>query len=223
MINYTILGNEMQVLALNMKEGDKVYAEPGHVVYKDNSVKFDMKARGGILKSLSRSLTGSDFFVAELEGPGIATMSGFMPGKIIPIELNGNSLLVEHTSFLAAENSVNYGASLARLSAGILGGEGLFMARFSGDGVVWLHAIGGVIQLNLVQGQQVQVEASHLLAFDDGMSYGITRVGGLKTMLLSGLEGEGLFFVNITGPGRVFMHAVSRLQLAASLLKVLKV
>ncbi|BBG27966.1 TIGR00266 family protein [Sulfuracidifex tepidarius] len=223
MINYTISGNDMQVLILNLQGGDKIYAEPGHVVYKDVSVKFDMKAKGGILKSISRSLTGSDFFVAELEGPGVSTMSGFMPGKIIPLELNNNSILVEHTSFLAAEESVEYGASLARLSAGILGGEGLFMARFSGIGMVWLHAIGGLVQLNLAEGQEVQIEASHLLAFDEGMQYGITRVGGLKTMILSGLEGEGLFFVNIKGPGRVFMHAVSRLQLAASLLKVLKV
>jgi uncharacterized protein (AIM24 family) len=139
------------------------------------------------------------------------------------MELNGNSILVEHTSFLAAEDTVDYGASLARLSAGILGGEGLFLAKFSGNGTVWLHGIGGMLQLNLLDGQEVQIEASHLLAFDEGMQYGISRVGGLKTMILSGLEGEGLFFVTIRGPGRVFMHAVSRLQFAASLLNVLRV
>ncbi len=223
MINYTILGNDMQTLSVTLDQGQKVFAEPGHIVYKDLSVRLDMKARGGLLRSLSRSLTGSDFFVAELQGPGVVSMSGLLPGKIIPMELNGNSILVEHTSFLAAEDTVDYGASLARLSAGILGGEGLFLARFSGNGMVWLHGIGGMLQLNLLDGQEVQIEASHLLAFDEGMQYGISRVGGLKTMILSGLEGEGLFFVTIRGPGRVFMHAVSRLQLAASLLNVLRV
>ncbi len=54
------------------------------------------------------------------------------------------------------------------------------------------------LQLGGDGGEEVDVEAGHLLAFDaGGMQYGIKRAGGLKTMLLGG---EGLFFVNIRGP-----------------------
>ncbi|EZQ10581.1 MULTISPECIES: TIGR00266 family protein [Acidianus] len=218
---YQIIGEDMQYLQADLLPQDLIYGEPAHLVSKDFTVSFEMKMRGGLLKALGRALTGSDFFVTEVKGPGKVTFSGFLPGKIIEIPLNNSSLLVEHSSFLAAESSVEYGATLARLTAGILGGEGLFMAKFSGSGRVWIHAVGGVITRYLNPGEKIQIEASHLLAFNEGMRYGIARVGGLKTMLLSGLEGEGIFFVEIEGPGMIWAHAVSRLQLAASIAKMI--
>ena len=43
------------------------------------------------------------------------------------------------------------------------------------------------------------------------MSYGISRVGGIKSMLFSH---EGWFFVKIEGPGRVYLHTATAQQLA---------
>ena len=35
----------------------------------------------------------------------------------------------------------------------------------------------------LKAGERIQIEAGHLLAFDGNMSYGISRVEGIKSML----------------------------------------
>jgi uncharacterized protein (AIM24 family) len=43
------------------------------------------------------------------------------------------------------------------------------------------------------------------------MNYGISKVGGIKSMLFSH---EGWFFVEIEGAGRVYLHMTTAQQLA---------
>jgi uncharacterized protein (AIM24 family) len=107
---------------------------------------------------------------------------------------------------------------MARLSVGILGGEGLFLARFYGNGNLFIHSYGGLYMRDLAPGEIIQVEASHLMAFQDGMQYSVSRVGGLKSLLFAH---EGLFFVTLQGPGRVWIHSLTAEQLAASLIPYL--
>ena len=202
----------MQYLKVALSSGEKIYADSGHLISKDKNVGFNTVSQGGFLSGLKRAITGSTFFVSELTGPGDVVLAGFFPGKIFPVELNGtSSLLAESHSFLAMEQSVKYDSQMARLGAGILAGEGLFLAKFSGNGKVFLHAYGGLIVKDLKPGEKIQVEAGHLLAFDGNMNYGFSKVGGIKSMLFAH---EGWFFVEIEGPGRVYLHTTTAQQLA---------
>ena len=212
MVSYTVEGADMQYLRVALSSGEKIYADSGHLISKDMNVGFSTVSQGGFLSGLKRAVTGSTFFVSELTGPGEVVLAGFFPGKIFPVELTGSSsLLAESHSFLAMEPSVNYDSQMARLGAGLLAGEGLFLAKFSGYGKIFLHAYGGLIVKELKAGERIQIEAGHLLAFDGNMSYGISRVGGIKSMLFSH---EGWFFVEIEGPGRVYLHTTTAQQLA---------
>ena len=150
MPQYSIEGNEMQVLKVSLGEGEKVYADGGHLLYKDIGVKMNTTLRGGFLSGLKRALTGGTFFVTEFEGAGNAAFAGIFPGKIFEIHFNGmKSILAEQHSFLLAEPSVNYDAQMARLGAGILAGEGLFFARFHGVGRLFLHSYGNLQVIEL--------------------------------------------------------------------------
>jgi len=202
----------MQFLRVALASGEKIYADSGHLISKDKNMGFNTVSQGGFLSGLKRAITGSTFFVSELTGPGEVVLAGFFPGKIFPVELNGtSSLLAESHSFLAMEPSVKYDSQMARLGAGILAGEGLFLAKFSGYGKVFLHAYGGLIIKEMKAGEKIQVEAGHLLAFDGNMNYSFSRVGGIKSMLFAH---EGWFFVEIEGPGRVYLHTTTAQQLA---------
>ncbi|ABW01317.1 TIGR00266 family protein [Caldivirga maquilingensis] len=214
-MEYSILGNDLQLVRVVMGEGESIYGEGSHLLYKTPAVGLTTKASGGILAGLKRTLTGASFFVLELTGPGEAAFAGSTPGKITQVTLNeGESIMAEHGSFLFAENSVKYDASLTRLSVGLFGGEGLFLAKFTGLGNVFLHGTGHVHMIQLNESEELNIEAGHLLAFDAGMQYTVGRVGGLRTMLLGG---EGLFFVNIKGPGRVWVRSISLAALASAL------
>ncbi|BDC18941.1 TIGR00266 family protein [Acidianus sp. HS-5] len=213
-MQYQILGDDIQYVKVFLNPGEKIYAEAGHLMSKSSTVAIQAKMRGGILSAIKRELTGATFFVTELVGPGEVDIAGVFPGKIVPIELNGRGLLAESHSFLFAEDTVNYDAKLAPLAPAILGGEGLFLATFNGVGKIFLHAYGGLYEVSLMPGQSIDIEASHLLALEEGVQFTVSRVGGFKTMLFGG---EGLYFVKVTGPGKVWVHSITAQQMASAL------
>jgi uncharacterized protein (AIM24 family) len=54
----------------------------------------------------------------------------------------------------------------------------------------------------------------------DSVQYNVSRIGGgLNTMVLAGMEGEGLFSVNMVGAGRVWLYTISLFELAAKLVR----
>ncbi|AAY81109.1 TIGR00266 family protein [Sulfolobus acidocaldarius] len=213
MPQYQILGDDLQYLKVELAQGEGFYADAGHMVMKSSTVNLQTKMRGGILSGMKRALTGGTFFVTEFYGPGEVMLSGIFPGKIVQVQVQGSILAEAHT-FLGAENTVEYDATMARLTTGILGGEGLFLARFKGYGNLFLHAYGGLYVKDLAPGETIQVEASHLMAFQEGMNYSVQLVGGLRSIFFAH---EGLFFVTITGPGRVWLHTLTVQQLAHAL------
>jgi uncharacterized protein (TIGR00266 family) len=213
---FNVVGDSIQRLDIELGPKEKVYAEGGHLIYKSQTVRLTASAKGGLLSGLKRALTGATFFVLELEGPGSASLAGFAPGKIVEIELSQNDeVLAEHRSFLAAEESVSYDASLTGLGFGWLGGEGLLMAKFRGPGRLFLHTSGDAVMLSLGPGESVDAEAGHVLAFDSSVKVSVGRVGGFKTMLFGE---EGLWFARATGPGRIWLRTLSRQQIIMGLM-----
>ncbi len=218
MSQYSIKGDDVQYLEVNLNDGESAYVEPGHLVYKDPSIKLDVGA-GGLRGAFSHMLAGSAVFLLKVEGPGSFASAGFLPGKIFDIQLNGNSVYAEFNAFLAMDSTLTYSTKFAGVSQAIFGGEGVFLEKFSGNGRLYLHGHGQVIERDLKPGEEIQVEMSHVLAFEESVGYSIQRLGGVKTMLLAGLEGEGLFFAHMRGPGKVWIHSISLLQLAAKLMR----
>jgi uncharacterized protein (AIM24 family) len=83
---------------------------------------------------------------------------------------------------------------------------GLFLAKFNGEGNLFLHAYGGLYVKDLEPGEVIQIEASHLMVFEEGMNYSVSLIGGLKSILFAH---EGIFFLTIEGPGRVWIHTIT--------------
>ncbi len=217
-MKYEFIGSEFQYLLIDLEPNEEVYIDGSHLIYKDKEVSLNAKMAGGFLSALKREITGTSFFLLEAMGPGKIALSSPLAGKVLKIDLKDKGVLVEHTSFLASEKTIKYDAKLGSLTAGIFGGEGIFLAKLEGNGSLFLHAVGQVNEIQLKNGQEIHVEASHLLAFEEGLSYGITRAGNLKTMLFGD---EGLFFVNIKGEGKVWVKSSSRRDVALSIYKYL--
>jgi uncharacterized protein (TIGR00266 family) len=214
-MEYRIEGSSIQHIIINLNPGESVYVNPGHLIWKSSTVNVDANVQGGILSGIGRMLTGSSFFVLKLTGPGTIDLTGYVPGKVVEIDLNNFEIFVEYRGFLAAESSVKYESNLTRLGFGILAGEGLLMAEFSGVGKLFLHAPGDILQLNLNPGESIDVEAGHVLAYTADTNVSFKRVGGIKAMFLGG---EGLFFAHLEGPGVVWIRTLSRLQLLEGLM-----
>ncbi|HDI74249.1 MAG TPA: TIGR00266 family protein [Candidatus Korarchaeota archaeon] len=215
-MKYRILGDNLQILIIELAPGEKVYAEAGALNHMSGNIKMDVKAKGGLGASLKRAISGESFFVTEFSaegGPGIVSFGGTAPGKIAVLELDGTrEYLIQRGGFLVAEDGVEVTAGIARkLGAALFGGEGLIMERVRGRGKVFIHAAGDFIEYDLAPDQVLKVDTGHLVALEDSVDFDIQRVGGIKSILFSG---EGLFFAVLRGPGKVILQSLNVAALA---------
>ena len=94
-------------------------------------------------------------------------------------------------------------AELLPLLAGVsfFSGESLFLIRCSGHGDLWFNTYGALLEVD-VTGDYV-VDTGHIVAFTDGLDYSVTKVGGYKSLFLSG---EGLV-CRFRGEGKVWIQS----------------
>ncbi len=220
-MKYRIVGDELQLLIIELNPGEKIIAEAGALNHMSGNVRMEVKARGGIGKSFLRKLAGETFFMTEFTpvgGPGIVAFAGTVPGKIAPLELDGSkSFLLHRGSFLAATEDVDISPGMAkRLGAALFGGEGLIMERVSGIGTAFINAAGDFIEYDLKPGQVLKVDTGNLVAVEDSVDFDIERVGGIKSILFGG---EGLFFAVLRGPGKVILQSMNVGALAHEIAK----
>ena len=222
-MKYNITGDNLQFVHLEFSPGEMAWAEAGAMIYMSGNVAMDAKARGGLLSGFKRVLTGESFFVTEFSaegGPGVAAFAGRAPGNITAIDLrDGRQWIFQKDAFLCAESAVNMDIAFQkRLGAVFFGGEGLILQRFWGDGTVFVHAPGDLMEFELQPGQTLKVSSGHAVGWEGSVTYDIQTVGGIKTAFFGG---EGLFVTTLTGPGKVLLQSMTLGKLATALVPFL--
>jgi uncharacterized protein (TIGR00266 family) len=214
-LEYTIVGDNLQIARVRLKDGQEVYAEAGRMVYKTANVAWDTRMTGQtltdkILGALKRTVTGESLFVTYFRagGAGEVGFAGSYPGRIQAFDLAaGQSVMAQRDAFLFAQPSVQFNIALVkRLGAGFFGGEGFILEKFTGPGLVFIHAGGDFVEFTLNPGETLQVETGCIVAFDESVNYDIEFAGGIKTAIFGG---EGLFLATLTGPGRVLLQSMT--------------
>jgi uncharacterized protein (AIM24 family) len=85
------------------------------------------------------------------------------------------------------------------------GGEGWRLQKLRGKGTVWLHGGGDFLEFDLVEGQTIVVDSGCMVMMEPTVKYEVKMQGNLKAGLMGG---EGLFVVNMTGPGHVTLQTL---------------
>jgi uncharacterized protein (TIGR00266 family) len=215
-LDYTIQGDNLQIARIRLKPGQELYAEAGKMVYKTASIQWETRMTGAtlgekLLGALRRTVTGESLFVTYFRadaGGGEVGFAGTYPGRIQVFDLKpGQTILAQRDAFLFGQSSVQFNvAFVKRLGAGLLGGEGFILEKFTGPGAVFIHAGGDFVEFDLTPGQALQVDTGCIVAFDESVDYDIQFVGGIKTALFGG---EGLFLATLTGPGHVVIQSMT--------------
>jgi uncharacterized protein (TIGR00266 family) len=227
-VDYEILGNEMQLVEIELDPGETVIAEAGGMSYMDDGIVFETKMGdgsspsggiGGFLKNLGkRVLTGESIFMTHFtnsarSGKKRVAFASPYPGKIIPLKLSdhGGEILCEKDAFLCAALGTAVGIAFnKKFGAGLFGGEGFILQKLSGDGMAFIHA-GGMIIKRELRGERLFVDTGCLVAFTTGIQYDIQRAGNMKSMFFGG---EGLFLTTLQGHGTVWLQSLPFSRLA---------
>ena len=189
--------------------GEEVQVEAGSMVSMTPGVQIQTKARGGLIKSLARSVLGGEsFFQNTFQAPsggGQITVAPALPGDLFTLTLENEGLMVQSGSYVASENGVEVSTKWGGAKT-FFASEGLVMLRAAGTGQMLLSSYGAIHEMNLEPGESRTVDTGHLVAFSEGVGFKVRQVGGLKSTLFSG---EGLV-VDLAGPGRVLMQTRSQ-------------
>ena len=227
-VDYKIFGDDMQFVEVELDPNETVIAEAGMMMYMESGIGYVSKMgdgsnpKAGLFDSLvsvgKRVLTGESLFMTHFTNTGgsgkrhVAFAAPY-PGKIIGIDLDetGGDLICQKDAFLAAalgtEISITFNK---KLGAGFFGGEGFILQKLRGDGMVFLHAGGTIVEKRL-NNETLMVDTGCLVAMESRINYDIARAGNLKSMVFGG---EGLFLATLQGTGRVWLQSLPFSRLA---------
>ncbi|HHQ41292.1 MAG TPA: TIGR00266 family protein [Chromatiales bacterium] len=231
-IDYEIIGDDMQLVEIELDPGETVIAEAGAMNYMEDGIRFEARmgdgseADEGVLGKLlgagKRMLAGESLFMThftnEASGKRRVAFAAPYPGKIIAVDLEkvGGPLLCQKDAFLCAAKGTRVSIAFQRrLGTGFFGGEGFILEKLEGDGLAFLHAGGTVVERRL-NGQTLRVDTGCIVAFTGGVDYDVELVGGLKSMFFGG---EGLFLATLRGYGRVWLQSLPFSRLADRVLE----
>ncbi|HER08755.1 MAG TPA: TIGR00266 family protein [Bacteroides sp.] len=220
-LDYRIIGDDIQLVEIELDPMETVIAEAGSMMYMDNSISFDTKMGDGsnpseglmdkLLSAGTRVLTGESLFVTHFTNHGTGkqrvAFSAPYPGKIIPVDLtlHGRSLILQKDSFLCAAKGIRISMVLnRRIGAGLVGGEGFILQKLEGDGRVFMHAGGMVIERRL-ENDMLKIDTGCIVAYTQGIDFDIVTAGNLRSMIFGG---EGIFLATLSGTGSVWLQSM---------------
>ncbi len=235
-IDFKIFGAEMQFVEVELDPGESAVAEAGAMMYKASTIDMQTvfgdgsapsSGGGGFMDKLlgagKRLITGESLFMTVFthtgQGKAHVAFGAPYPGNIIPVPLTSvnGCLICQKDSFLCAAKGVSIGIHMQKkILTGLFGGEGFIMQKLEGDGMVFVHAGGTVVERQLATGEVLDVDTGCIVALEQSVQYDIRQAGNIKTALFGG---EGLFFATLHGPGKVWLQSLPFSRLAGRMLQ----
>jgi len=220
-VEYRIIGDDIQLVEVELDPMETVIAEAGTMMYMDSQIRFDTKMGDGsepnqnlmgkLLSAGTRVLTGESLFVTHFTNHGgskqrVAFAAPY-PGKIVPVDLGllGGSLIVQKDGFLCAAKGTKISITLnRRIGSGLVGGEGFILQKLHGDGKAFMHAGGTVIERQL-NNESLRIDTGCVVGFTPGIDFNIETSGNLRSMIFGG---EGIFLATLSGTGTVWLQSM---------------
>ncbi|OAX79186.1 hypothetical protein ACJ72_06495 [Emergomyces africanus] len=196
------------IVTLQLAMGCPLTAKPGAMI----AMSPTMTLKGSVKFSMKKLLAGGEMSTSTYTGPGELLLAPTMLGDISVLRLNGNETWsVGKDAFLAATQGVVKDYKNQGLGKALFSGEGLFVYKMSGNGLLFMQSFGAIIKKDLADGEKYNVDNGHLVAWS--CKYVMERIasGGL----ISGISsGEGLV-CKFTGPGSVYLQTRNPASFAA--------
>lgn len=186
-------------LTVQLLPGKPIRVEASAMAAMSTNVKMKTKLKGG----LGRFLTGESIFVNEFSaegGRGEISIAPGPPGDLEHLHLRGETVFLQNSAFVASGMGVTLETKWQGFTKGFFSGESLFLIRCSGNGDLWFNTFGAIIPID-VNGSYV-VDTGYIVGFTEGLQYRVSKVGGYKSLFLSG---EGLV-CRFSGTGRVWIQ-----------------
>lgn len=208
-LSYEILYRGAYALArVDLPHGRRLKAEGDAMVAMSPTIVVEGKLSGGLLGGLGRVLSGESLFLQTLtaeRGPGSAFLAPASPGDIAAVEVEPTEgLIIQRGGFLACTEEVEVSTQLQNVAQGLFSGEGFFILRVNGKGLVLLESFGAIHRLKIGAGEQKVVDNGHLVAWSQSMRYDLEL--GNPGIVAAFTSGENIV-CRFHGPGSILVQS----------------
>ena len=203
------------LLVVQLSVGESLTAEAGSMTYMQPTLDVKTHQREkGFWGTLGMTLVGGQsFFINDFtatSGSGEAGFSSAPLGDIDMLDVRPEKgFIIQKAAYVASQQGVNLDIQWQGFTKGLFG-QGLFMIKVSGAGLLFINTFGAIDKHTLIAGEKLIVDNHHLVAFSDTCQYKVIKFGGLKETILGG---EG-FVTEITGPGEIYLQTKNICELA---------
>jgi uncharacterized protein (TIGR00266 family) len=197
------------VARIHLQTGETFVGETGSMVAMTTGIDVETSTRSrgrqGVLAGLKRMFSGENFFLnhyrAAADGQELV-LAPTMPGDLETIEVRGTTILVQSDGWLGSTSDVAIDTGFQGFGVGLLGGEGFFWVKLSGNGTAVVSSFGMIYRVE-VDGSYV-VDTGHVVAFEETLQMSVGRAN--TTLIGSFLGGEGLV-CTFTGRGTLWCQS----------------
>lgn len=203
--------------------GEQMLCEPSAMVAKDTAIQLKTQMQGGLLAAAKRKMLGGESifqntFTSTAPGQSLWLAPG-PEGDVEVINCDGQTpVFLSSGAFLASAASVQLDTKWGG-AKGFFSGAGLFLLKAQGHGPLFFCCYGGIHAIDIGQHGYI-CDTSHIVGFTGGLDYRVTKVGGLKSLFLSGeglvceFRGQGRLWVSTRNPSSLasFIHPFRRVQ-----------
>ena len=228
-MRYQILGEDLQVVEVELQEGEKLYSEAGAMFWMTSNVNMRATTGGkgfldGLIKVAKRAISGESLALVEYTirgSSGKVVLAAPWAGKIIPYEISSSkSLILQKGAYLAHVGELDISITFTkRLTSGFFGGEGFILQKLSGEGLVFFFAGGYIQTVELQAGESISVDTGCLVGFEDTVDYSVEMLKDIGTWFFGG---EGALLAKLTGPGKVWLQSMPISNFALRLIPFLR-
>jgi uncharacterized protein (TIGR00266 family) len=200
-------GPAFSVLTIYLPSEQSMIAESGAMVAMSANIELQSEMKGGLMGALKRKLAGESIFQTTFTArggvPGEVLLAPPCPGDIAALQLSGNTYLVQSSSFLASDITLQMDTKFAG-AKGFFAREGLFMIQISGTGRLFISSFGAIVKKTLAPGERYIVDTGHIVAFENTVNYAL-RKASQQGWIRSALSGEGVV-AEYVGPGTLYLQ-----------------
>ncbi len=187
---------------VKLSAGESMLAESGAMVGMSTNVRVQTGV-GGLAKGIKRLFGAETFFrntfIAE-GGPADLYLAPALSGDMMVLPVGPQNYFVQSTSFVACTPGVDVETKIGGFKT-FFAGEGIFVLKTVGQGTLLAGAYGAIEKID-VRGEYI-VDTGHLVAWDEGLAYSVTKAG--EGWISSFISGEGLV-CQFRGNGSVWIQ-----------------
>ncbi|KAA8565181.1 hypothetical protein EYC84_010920 [Monilinia fructicola] len=182
------------IVTIQLAMGCPLTVKPGAMIAMTPTITL----KGAIKFSMKKLVIGGEMTHSTFTGPGELLLAPSSLGDITNIRLTGDEQWsVGRDAYLASTQGVIKEYKRQGIGKAMFSGEGLFVYKISGVGLLWISSLGAIIRKDLKEGERYIVDNGHLVAWNTKIRTRARGVGGDHQWA----EQRGGIGVQVYGPG----------------------